>query len=125
MPICSAHSILAGFKKGSEPDCAKRDQPDKCSEASEKLGSSTHYKRLGKDNHSLYFLSFADTSRKDDHGQLCFLLGLVFGDLNSGSVFHTISWSSRKSGRHVKSVASAERLATVEALDVGKVMRRL
>ncbi len=87
-----------------------------------KLGTTSLYKRPSNGSFELSILIFADTSRKDDYGQLCFLSGLLFGDLKLDSIFHVLSWSPRKSRRPVKSVASAETLAAREAIDEGKVL---
>ena len=87
-----------------------------------KLGTGCHYKRPVPGKYDLSVLVFADASRKEDHGQLSFLSGILFGNLASGSVFHVISCSSRKSRRPVKSVASAETLAAGDAIDEGKLI---
>ncbi|PXF44742.1 hypothetical protein BWQ96_05501 [Gracilariopsis chorda] len=49
---------------------------------------------------------------------------MLFGDLSLGSVIHTISWSSHKSRRPVKSIGSAEILAAGEAIDEGKLLAK-
>ena len=54
---------------------------------------------------------FADDSLQNGHVQLCHLAGLLFGDLSSGSAFHTLSWTSHKSQRTFKPVTSEETLA--------------
>ena len=82
-----------------------------------KIGTITHYKRLEKSDYKFSVLVFADASRKDDQEKLCFLSGLLFGNFSSGSVFYIISWSSQKSRRPVKCVASAETLAAGKAID--------
>ena len=55
-------------------------------------------------------------------GKICFISGLLFGKLASGSVIYVISWSSRNSRRPVESVASAKILATGDAIDEGKAL---
>ena len=60
---------------------------------------------------------FADASRSGDHGQLSYLSCLLFGDLQKDSIVHTLSWTSHKSKRPVKSVGAAETLAAGEAID--------
>lgn len=65
---------------------------------------------------------FSDAGRTCGHGQLCFIAGLLIGDFRQGSIFHTVSWSSRKSKRPVKSVGAAEILAAGEAIDEGKII---
>ena len=47
----------------------------------------------------------------------------MFGDLGSGSVFHTLSWASHRSHRPVKSAGSAETIAAAQALDEGKLLK--
>lgn len=81
-----------------------------------------HYKRPEKGDYKLSVLSLVDANRKDDHGQLCFLSGLRFGNLSSGSVVRIIPLSSWKSRRPVKSVASPETLSAGESIDEWKVI---
>ncbi len=89
-----------------------------------KLGTTVYYKRPPSGNYKISLVVFADASRKTNHGQLYFISGLLFGDLASGSTIHVLSWSSRKSRQPVKSIGSAEALATGEAIDQGKVLVR-
>ena len=89
-----------------------------------KHGTSASYDRPEKRNYDISVLIFADASQHNDHGQLCYLAGLLFGKLKSGSTFHALSWCSHKSQRPVKSVTSAEALAAEEAIDEGKVLVR-
>ena len=63
---------------------------------------------------------FADASKQNDHGQVSYLSGLLFGNLESGSVFHVLSWSSHNSQRPVKFVTLAVTFAAAEAMDEGK-----
>ena len=90
--------------------------------ALKKHGTSISYYRPNKGDYKLSILIFADASKQDDHGQLLYLAGLLFGIFESDSVFHTLSWSSHKSQRPVQSVTSAETLAAGEAIDEGKVL---
>lgn len=90
-----------------------------------KLGSTIRYVNNEKNNnHGFSIIVFSDASRLIDHGQLAFICGLLIGDLKSGSVFHTISWSSHKSKRPVKSIGAAEILAAGAAIDEGKLVRK-
>ena len=68
---------------------------------------------------------FADASRSNDHGQLAYLSGPLFGRLSKDFVSHTISWNLQKSGRPKKSIASAETLVTGESIDKGKVLAKV
>ncbi|PXF41499.1 hypothetical protein BWQ96_08781 [Gracilariopsis chorda] len=67
---------------------------------------------------------FCNASHSTDHGQLGFVAGMLFGDLSLDSVFHTMSWSSHKSRRPVKSIGSAEILTSGEAIEEGKVLAK-
>ena len=87
-----------------------------------KHGTSISYVRHKKGNFELSVLIFADSSQQTDHGQLSYLADLLFGNFESRSVFHTLSWSFHKSQRPVKSVTSAETLAAGEAIDEGKLL---
>ena len=89
-----------------------------------KHGTFLNYKRPGKGKQKLSVLIFADASRQNDRGQLSYLSGILFGNLESGAIFHTISWNSHKSRQPVKSVASAETLASGEAIDKGNALVR-
>ena len=68
---------------------------------------------------------FSDAGRREDHGQLSYVAGLLIGDISKDSIFHTLSWSSRKSKRPVKSIGAAETLAAGEAIDEGKILARV
>lgn len=72
--------------------------------------------------YNLSVLVFADASRSVEHRQLGFVAGLLIGQFNIGSIYHTLSWSSRKSKRPVKSIGAAEILAAGEAIDEGIVL---
>lgn len=48
---------------------------------------------------------------------MCYIIGLVFGDINQGSIFHLLSWTSHKPRRPDQSTAAAEILALSEAID--------
>ena len=79
-------------------------------------GTSITYNRPEKRSYSLSVLLFADASQHNDHGQLCYLAGLLFGNFESGSTFHTLSWNSHKSQRPFNFVTSAETLAAGKPL---------
>ena len=88
----------------------------------EKHGTSITFGRPKNGQHDLSELVFVDASQQSNHGQLCYLAGLLFGDLCSRSTFPALFWTSQKSQRPAKSVASAETLAAGEAVDEGKVL---
>ena len=59
---------------------------------------------------------FADASKGDSYGQLGLRTVLLFGELKNESIFHAVSWISHKSKRPVKSVPTAEILASSETI---------
>ena len=69
-------------------------------------------------------LVFADASKQNSHGQISYPSGLLLGNLESGSVFHVLSWISHKSQQPVKSVTSAETFVAAEAIDEGKMLAK-
>ena len=66
---------------------------------------------LKKIDFKLSVLIFDDASQQINRRQLSYLGGLFFGNLESGSVFHTLSCSPKKFWRPVKSPTSCELLA--------------
>lgn len=68
-------------------------------------------------------LVFSDAGRRLDSGQLSYFAGLLVGNFQQGSLFYTLSWSSHKSKRPVKSVGAAEILAASEAIDEEKMLK--
>ena len=105
-----------------KPYCTRFSLSDKCFESLKGHGTLIIYYSAMKGDYKLSILIFADTSKQDDHGQLSYLAVLLFGNFESDSVFYTLSWSSHKSQRPVKSVTSDETLAAGEAIDEGKVL---
>lgn len=57
-----------------------------------------------------------------DNVQLSYVTGLMIGEFKMDTIFHTISWASRKSKRPVKSIGAAEILAASESIDEGKTL---
>ena len=89
-----------------------------------KTGTAIHFALPeGTRSAQASIMVFSDAGRKFDHGQLSVLAGLLLGDTEKYSVFHTLSWISHKSKRPVKSVGAAEILAAGEAIDEGKLLR--
>lgn len=62
---------------------------------------------------------FSDAGRSATNGQLCYVTGLLLGDLRHVSIFHTLICSFHKSKRPVRSIGAAEILAAGEAIDKG------
>ena len=60
-------------------------------------GTSISYGGPKNGEYSLSMTVFADASHQNGHGQLCYLAGLLFGGLSSGSKFHTLAWNSHES----------------------------
>jgi len=123
-PFC-AHAASYLQQKGANPTVADLVTQINMLRLLKKYGTSITFQRpSAKGNYPVSLVTFADASRPSDHGQLGTISGLLIGDLKRGSVFHTLSWSSRKSTRPVKSIASAETLAVGEGIDEGKLLRK-
>lgn len=89
-----------------------------------RLGTNVSYPRPANNtNNHARIIVFSDAGRITDHRQLCHVAGILPNGLSNRSVFHTLSWSSHKSKRPVKSTGAAEILAAGEAIDEGKVLR--
>lgn len=67
---------------------------------------------------------FTDAGRPSDGAQLSTICGLLIGNLEEGSFYHTISWASHKSKRPVRSIAAGEILAAGEGIDEGVMLKR-
>ncbi|CAN8065041.1 unnamed protein product [Agarophyton chilense] len=89
------------------------------------LGSTIQFKRAtDSKRYHLSLLVFADASRPSESGKLGFIAGLMIGEHQSGSFFHTLNWSSTKSKRPVHSVGAAETLAANMGIDEGKFLTK-
>ena len=73
-----------------------------------------------RDRYSPTVMVFADAARPSTDGQLGFLLGLLLGPLEVGSVFHLLSWSSHLSKRPANSSTCAETMAAGKAVEGGR-----
>lgn len=73
---------------------------------------------------SVSVLVISDPKRRLDDGQFSFFAGLLFGPFEEGSLFYTLSWSSQKWKRPVKSIGAAKILAASESIDEGKCLKR-
>lgn len=65
---------------------------------------------------------FADYSKSKDRGQLCYIGGIRFGDLSSGSIFHTIYCSFHEPKIPFEYIGAAKILASDEAINEGNVL---
>ena len=90
-----------------------------------KYGTGITFIRSTQGNYKSSKAVCGDASRYNDYVQLAYLPVLLFGTLNNDSIFHNISWNLDKSRRQIKSIASADNLATGEAIDEGKVLANL
>ena len=81
------------------------------------------YKRPTDTNaYQISVVVFADASHKDNVGSLSYLCGLLLGKIKEGTISHTVSWSSTKYKRPVKSIGSAEVYAIGSGIDEGKII---
>lgn len=56
-------------------------------------------------------VAFADANHSVDGCQLCYLIGILYGEVTEGSVFLLLSWASHKIRRPVESMPAAKILA--------------
>lgn len=71
-------------------------------------------------------MTFNKASHTKEWDQICFLVGLIIGEVKKGAAFHILSWSSHGSRRPAKSTAGTEMKAASEAFDAdGKYKRVL
>lgn len=75
-----------------------------------------------KSEYCLTALTFADASKASKYGQIGVPIGLQFGKMRPGSLFHTTSWISHKSKRPVKNVPAAATRATIEGMDESEMV---
>jgi len=88
-----------------------------------KFETVTKYPTMATGFKEILLVIFADAGRRIDHGQLCFISGILIGPLQRGSRFYVINWTSHKSKRLVKSSTAAETLAAGEAIDNGQMLK--
>jgi len=90
-----------------------------------KLGTVIRFRRpKEKGTYKLTIVVFSDASRNNANGQIGYVSGLLFGEFEKGSTFHTLSWMSKKSPRPVRSIGSAETIAAGFAIDEGKMLAK-
>lgn len=89
-----------------------------------KLGIVTTYPTSDCEMHRLSVVLFTDAGRHHEIGQLSYVAGLVLDDLSLGSLFHSLSWSSYRAKRPVRSVGAAEVLAAGDGIDEGQMLTR-
>lgn len=78
---------------------------------------STYIRPPSSSRNQVTLIAFADAGHADTASQLCFVIGLFYGEIKKGSVLHLLSWASHKSRRPVRSTSAAKILAAGEALD--------
>lgn len=89
------------------------------------LGTVITNKRLiEKGEYEMSIVVFSDANRHDSCRKIGFIAGLVVGEFKSGSPLYTLTWSSRKSRRPVRSIGSAETIAASIAIDEGKIISK-
>lgn len=90
-----------------------------------RLGTSVRFGRPSdKNNYSISMLVFADAGRPPDSAQISPICRLLIGSIDQDSFFHTVSWTSHKSKRPVRSIAAGEILAAGEGIDEGLMLKR-
>ena len=81
------------------------------------LGSTTCYNEIPRGTNHFIVVVFSDAACPNENGQLGMLCGILFGEMNRGSIFHVLSWRLNLSKLPVKSIRSAETFAVRAALD--------
>ena len=121
-PFCSFHSSYLQ-QKAPNTKVSHMVEQQVLLRKLKKLGTVISYPRpTDATEYDLTVLVFSDASRTDDRGQLGILCGLLVGELKSGAIFHTASWSSFVSKRPVKNVPAAEIFAAGHGIDMGKAV---
>lgn len=83
-----------------------------------RFGTVASYNRPAKgQTERVSLVAFSDAVHSYEVSQQCYIVGLVVGPVERGSVFHLLTWASQKSRRPVKSTADAEILAAGESID--------
>ena len=121
-PLCSFH---ASHLQQMTPDTKVSHLIDQVNilKKLKRLGTSISYIRPDvKGEVPVSVLCFSDASKREAHGQVGCISGLLIGDFTKDAVFHPISWISHKSKRPVKSVPAAEVIAAAEAIDDAKTV---
>lgn len=101
IPICGFKSLIHQIKAFSFLKCH---------------GTVTHYRSPTSTN-GTKLVAFADASHSGDSSHLCYLIGVIFGNVTEGNLFHLIACALHKSRQPVKSIPTAEILAASEAID--------
>lgn len=66
------------------------------------IGSTAEFTRVLDNNSNLLsILVFSDVGRHCDCAQLCYIAGLLIGEIESSSLFHVLSWIFHKYERPV------------------------
>lgn len=86
----------------------------------QKLGSKIIYEiHASGVSKEVSLLIFSNAAKRQSHGQICFIAGLLFGDFQTGLIYHVLPWTSHKSDGPTKSVGAAETFAAGESTDEG------
>ena len=88
-----------------------------------KHGTLTTFAPVQYPNNDLTIVAFSDASHSPKASQLCYIIGLVIGEVKKGSPFHVLSWSSHRSRRPAKSTPAAEILAASEAVEETVILK--
>ena len=123
-PFCAAYAsrlqqLLPGVRVS---DLTKQVN---CLRQLKKLGSVIKYTRpFDEKDYQISVLVFCDAGRSTENARLSVISGLLIGSMESGSVYHAVSWFSHKCKRPVRSIPAGEILAAGEGIDDGVVLKR-
>lgn len=81
----------------------------------------SHYPTAeSSDSHTASLVKLSDASKQDEHGQIAYVVFLLFDSLFKGSVLLVLLWSSHPAKRPVRSIGAAEIIAAAESIDEAK-----
>lgn len=121
-PFCALFSRLFQHCAPDATVSTLRNQASRLNQPKD-TGSLTSFKRPNEQlGHERSVVVICNAGRTSKAGKLCHIAGLLIDKLAVDSIFHTISWSSYKARRPVKSTAAAEIIAAGEGVEHGKVI---
>lgn len=69
--------------------------------------------------------AFADANHSDASSPLCYIIGIVIGNVENDAAFHVFCWYSHRSRRPAKLPPAAEILAASEAVDKRVMLEKM
>lgn len=113
LPLCAFYT---SYLQQKLPDCQVKSLICQLNSLKtvKRHGTLTMYPELQSDIINL--VAFADASHSRNGSQLCYIIGVLYGDVKQGNVFHLLTRASHKSRRPMKSTPAAEIMAASESI---------